>query len=311
MSLSRLSGPRWRSRGFPLAAGVLGAALLVPQLHGSAPAAAIAEETAVFDGAVLDEVSEPLGALAARRPPTQVRAVATLPSPGKAATSAVRPLWARMPNLTLGATGAAVLTVQKRLSVKPTSFFGPLTRGAVLRFQASHGIPQVGQVGPMTWRALLTKSTTSRAAVTKTAPATVRRVPTSVTAGRVCPAPGAAFGQGFGAARTGHSHQGMDLAGRRGSQILAVESGVVIREGRQPNGALRIVLQGVSGAKFFYGHMSSDLVHAGQRVTRGLVIGLMGDSGSPGAVHLHFEFWRSGGESDAIDPAPLLRLLCS
>ena len=51
-------------------------------------------------------------------------------------------------------------------------------------------------------------------------------------------------------------------------------------------------------------------VRAGQRVTRGQVIGLMGDTGSPGAVHLHFEYWRSGGESDAVDPAPLLRSIC-
>ena len=108
----------------------------------------------------------------------------------------------------------------------------------------------------------------------------------------------------------GHSHQGMDLMGRRGMPILAIEDGVVIREGRQSNGALRIVLQGRSGSKFFYGHMSKDLVHAGSRVKRGQVIGLMGDTGSPGAVHLHFEFWRSGGESAAVNPAPLLRAIC-
>ena len=36
----------------------------------------------------------------------------------------------------------------------------------------------------------------------------------------------------------------------------------------------------------------------------------MGDTGSPGAVHLHFEYWRSGGESAAVNPASLLRSLC-
>ena len=36
----------------------------------------------------------------------------------------------------------------------------------------------------------------------------------------------------------------------------------------------------------------------------------MGDTGSPGAVHLHFEYWKSGGESDAVDPEPLVRSLC-
>jgi murein DD-endopeptidase MepM/ murein hydrolase activator NlpD len=102
----------------------------------------------------------------------------------------------------------------------------------------------------------------------------------------------------------------MDMMGRRGSPIVAIEAGTVIREGRQSNGALRIVMKGVSGSKFYYGHMSKDLVHAGARVKRGQVIGLMGDSGSPGAVHLHFEYWQSGGESDAVNPKSLLRSLC-
>jgi murein DD-endopeptidase MepM/ murein hydrolase activator NlpD len=102
----------------------------------------------------------------------------------------------------------------------------------------------------------------------------------------------------------------MDLMGHRGMPLLAIEDGVVIRAGRQSNGALRIVLQGRSGSKFFYGHMSKDLVHDGSRVRRGQVIGLMGDSGSPGAVHLHFEYWRSGGESAAVNPADLLHSIC-
>ncbi|HEY5137515.1 MAG TPA: peptidoglycan DD-metalloendopeptidase family protein [Candidatus Nanopelagicales bacterium] len=74
--------------------------------------------------------------------------------------------------------------------------------------------------------------------------------------------------------------------------------------------ALRIVLQGRSGSTFFHGHMSQDLVHAASRVTRGEAIGLMGDSGSPGAVHLHFEYWKSGGESAAVNPAALLHSIC-
>jgi murein DD-endopeptidase MepM/ murein hydrolase activator NlpD len=131
-----------------------------------------------------------------------------------------------------------------------------------------------------------------------------------VTAGRVCPAPGAAFGDGFGVARSGHSHQGMDLMGRRGMPILAIEDGVVIREGRQSNGALRIVLQGRSGSKYYYGHNSKHLVRSGQRVRAGQVIALTGDSGSPGTPHLHFEFWKSGGESAAVNPKPLVLGLC-
>jgi murein DD-endopeptidase MepM/ murein hydrolase activator NlpD len=228
-------------------------------------------------------------------------------------TGIVRASAASRPVLRPGNQGAAVAFVQKALHVRPTGWYGPRTLVAVVAFQKAHGLPAKGLVGPRTWAALLAPRAT--AATPKAAKATVRTAaPTApsapVTAGRVCPAPGASFGQGWGAARAGHSHQGLDLMGRRGMPLLAIEAGVVIREGRQSNGALRIVLQGRSGSKFYYGHMSKDLVHAGSRVTRGQVIGLMGDSGSPGAVHLHFEFWRSGGESAAVDPAPLLRSLC-
>jgi hypothetical protein len=242
-----------------------------------------------------------------------------------AAPTAASALSAR-PLLGLGATGPAVTFVQHALHVSATGYYGPLTQAAVRAFQAQHAIPAVGTVGPLTWRALLTAAGGASAAVpprrapaprAAAAPAPRASAPrpsphasTPSYDGRICPAPGAAFGQGWGAPRAGHLHQGQDLVGARGSAILAVEDGVVIREGVQSNGALRIVLQGASGAKFFYGHMSKDLVHTGARVHRGQVIGLMGDTGSPGAVHLHFEYWPSGRESAAVDPAALLHHLC-
>lgn len=217
--------------------------------------------------------------------------------------------WWRMPVLEPGARGGAVKMLQDRIGVKQTGRYGPVTLRFVKKFQKARNLRAAGYVGTLTWHALFTnppgqkrKTRAVKATRSTTRPATV--------SGRACPAPGAAFGQGFGAPRSGHLHQGLDLFERRGSRIRAVESGYVVREGRQPNGALRIVLQGVSGARFFYGHMDKNQVTDGQRIARGQTIGLMGDTGSPGAVHLHFEYWRSGGEGDAVDPEPLLRALC-
>jgi murein DD-endopeptidase MepM/ murein hydrolase activator NlpD len=227
-------------------------------------------------------------------------------------TGVVTASYLARPTLRPGNRGPAVSYLQKALRVPRTGWYGPKTLVAVVAFQKAKGLPAKGHVGALTWAAILaphrTAATKATARVVKVS--TPAAPPAPVTGGRICPAPGTAFGQGWGAARAGHSHQGLDLVGRRGQPLLAIEAGVVIREGRQSNGALRIVLQGRSGSKFYYGHMSKDLVHAGSRVRRGQVIGLMGDSGSPGAVHLHFEFWRSGGESAAVDPAPLLRSLC-
>lgn len=227
-------------------------------------------------------------------------------SPAAAAGAGVAPLHrtassASMPVLEPGARGSAVKQLQRKLRMQVTGYYGPTTLRKVKAFQARNGLRAAGYVGPLTWRALLASAPRASRSGARTAPGTAR----------VCPAPGATLGQGWGAPRPGgRVHTGIDMPGRRGSSIVAVENATVIRQGRQSNGALRIVLQGASGAKFYYGHMDRNLVAAGQRVSRGQVIGLMGDSGSPGAVHLHFEYWRSGGESAAVDPEPLVRSLC-
>jgi murein DD-endopeptidase MepM/ murein hydrolase activator NlpD len=56
--------------------------------------------------------------------------------------------------------------------------------------------------------------------------------------------------------------------------------------------------------------MDHVFIKGGQRVKAGEVIGTMGDTGSPGAVHLHFEYWKSGGESAAINPARFIKRHC-
>ncbi len=127
---------------------------------------------------------------------------------------------------------------------------------------------------------------------------------------RVCPAEDFWVGAGWGADRGRRAHAGIDLGGKRGSPIRAIEAGVIDRTKLQSNGALQIVMRGRSGSKFYYGHMDKVLVKGGQRVKAGEVIGLMGDTGSPGSVHLHFEYWRSGGESAAVDPEPLITRVC-
>ena len=127
---------------------------------------------------------------------------------------------------------------------------------------------------------------------------------------RVCPTQHFTYGDGWGVDRGDREHTGLDMHAERGTPILAIEDGVIDRTKLQDNGALQIVMRGRSGAKFYYGHMDEVLVKGGQRVVAGETIGLMGDTGSPGTVHLHFEFWRSGGESAAVNPEPLIHRIC-
>src|SRR5690606_38204236 len=127
----------------------------------------------------------------------------------------------------------------------------------------------------------------------------------------VCPAPKARFSNDYQAPRVGHLHAGIDMLGKRGMPLYAIENGYVVREGRQSNGALRIVIQGTqTGAKYYYGHNPKHPLRAGQHFRAGTVIALMGDTGSPGINHLHFEWWKSGGESDHVNPYQLLRDIC-
>lgn len=128
--------------------------------------------------------------------------------------------------------------------------------------------------------------------------------------GKACPTKNFWVGAKWGADRGKRSHAGIDLGGKRGTPIFAVESGRIDRTKRQSNGALQIVLKGKSGPKYYYGHMDKVTVKGGQKVKKGQIIGRMGDSGSPGQVHLHFEFWRSGGESAAVNPVKLLKRIC-
>jgi murein DD-endopeptidase MepM/ murein hydrolase activator NlpD len=128
--------------------------------------------------------------------------------------------------------------------------------------------------------------------------------------GKVCPTRNFWLGAGWGADRGKRSHKGMDMAAKRGTPIFAVEAGRINRTKRQSNGALQIVLRGKSGSKYYYGHMDKVVIKGGQKVKKGQVIGKMGDSGSPGAVHLHFEYWKSGRESAAINPIKFLKRVC-
>ncbi|NCG03625.1 MAG: hypothetical protein GWP22_09245, partial [Actinomycetales bacterium] len=66
--------------------------------------------------------------------------------------------------------------------------------------------------------------------------------------GKACPTKNFWLGAGWGVDRGSRSHKGVDLGGKRGTPIFAVEAGRINRTKRQSNGALQIVLRGKSGS---------------------------------------------------------------
>ena len=120
----------------------------------------------------------------------------------------------------------------------------------------------------------------------------------------------------FGQPRpNGRVHEGIDLMASLGQEVYAVDNGVLTRQ--IFDGAANATLSGnawyltmPNKTYYFYAHLSkfADGLAAGSVVTRGQVIGYVGDNGDPGPgnYHLHFEVHPKGGE--AVDPYPLLTI---
>jgi murein DD-endopeptidase MepM/ murein hydrolase activator NlpD len=124
--------------------------------------------------------------------------------------------------------------------------------------------------------------------------------------GILCPvAGGARFADDFGVARPGRRHEGIDLMGTRGQELLAAESGIVSHT-RSRSGGNQVWLHGNSGTRYFYAHLDG-YVGGPRRVVAGEVVGRMGNTGT-GAVHLHFEIRPGGGR--AVNPYEALRSAC-
>ena len=99
-------------------------------------------------------------------------------------------------------------------------------------------------------------------------------------------------------------HTGADFAGRKGSDILAVASGVVSWSGVKAGYGTMIEVSHGDGLSTRYAHNQENLVELGDLVRRGDVIALMGSSGRSTGPHVHFEVFKHGR---AIDPASYVR----
>ncbi|MBI9054541.1 MAG: M23 family metallopeptidase [Bacteroidales bacterium] len=85
-------------------------------------------------------------------------------------------------------------------------------------------------------------------------------------------------------------HHGMDFTGPEGSDIFATGDGVVIEAGYNSHGyGNKIMIDHGYGYKTIYAHLQKVNVDIGQKVKRGDVIGLLGNTGRSTGAHLHYE----------------------
>lgn len=129
----------------------------------------------------------------------------------------------------------------------------------------------------------------------------------------LCPVKGAGkwdFADSFGAPRHGgRSHAGNDIFAKRGTAVVASMSGTLARVTGSLTG-IGYELAGEDGVTYYGAHLDALSAAAG-RVTRGDVLGVVGNTGNAHGTppHLHFEVKPGGGAS--INPYALLRGWCN
>ncbi len=95
-------------------------------------------------------------------------------------------------------------------------------------------------------------------------------------------------------------HDGVDLAGKDGSKVIAVASGVVTwSSDRYGYGNLVEVNHG-NGYVTRYGHNKEILVAVGDKVAKGEDLALMGSTGRSTGPHVHFEVLHNGRSKDPV-----------
>lgn len=113
----------------------------------------------------------------------------------------------------------------------------------------------------------------------------------------------------FGAPRDGgrRKHRGVDIFAPRGTPLVAVADGVVTSTRDNKLGGKVVWMRGFDhGRTYYYAHLDSVAVKAGQTVSAGEPVGTVGNTGNARYTppHLHFSIYHRG---TAFDPLPFLQ----
>jgi len=96
-------------------------------------------------------------------------------------------------------------------------------------------------------------------------------------------------------------HAGIDFAAPRGTPIVATGDGKVIKVKKLRYGyGLHVVIDHGFGFKTLYAHLQESKVRKGQSIKRGEVLGLLGNTGTSTAPHLHYEVHKNGRKVNPI-----------
>jgi murein DD-endopeptidase MepM/ murein hydrolase activator NlpD len=86
-------------------------------------------------------------------------------------------------------------------------------------------------------------------------------------------------------------HKGIDIFAKKGTPVVAVSDGVIVKKAKTPIGGKTLWLKPSRYTwTAYYAHLDKQLVKRGQRVHKGQVIGTVGNTGNARTTpsHLHF-----------------------
>ncbi|MFT6717259.1 MAG: murein DD-endopeptidase MepM/ murein hydrolase activator NlpD [Saprospiraceae bacterium] len=96
-------------------------------------------------------------------------------------------------------------------------------------------------------------------------------------------------------------HTGIDFTAKKGTKIYATGDGVIKEAVNSRTGyGKHVVIKHGFGYQTLYAHMSGFAVKKGQKVSRGQLIGYVGNTGTSTGCHLHYEVIKDGRK---INPA--------
>jgi murein DD-endopeptidase MepM/ murein hydrolase activator NlpD len=105
---------------------------------------------------------------------------------------------------------------------------------------------------------------------------------------------------------TGHRawHKGVDIAGKTGTDVVAVAAGVVTRADNVTGYGNMVEIDHGEGYVTRYGHNKENKVKAGDLIEKGQVIAAMGSTGRSTGSHVHFEVYKNGR---VVDPSSYIQ----
>ena len=100
-------------------------------------------------------------------------------------------------------------------------------------------------------------------------------------------------------------HTGIDFKAKRGDKIRATADGVVIKAFKNGGHGNYVMIDHGNGYTTSFSHLQKFKVHRGDKIKRGQVIGLVGNTGRSTGPHLHYELALNG---KTINPYKFMKL---